>query len=154
MNKRLTTQSACGVWELERNDKQYTFTFTHNPNYYAAPVPLRLVDKMVIRLQTTYTDHLIHRVAFTVDNLHMRMDQFCKGIPLGIVDSWVWDCLRPLGLAATIADSVGVYLTGADGNKPRQFYMPKIDTLSVEPYVLLYSYQLGGSGNPFQPFSQ
>lgn len=141
MNKRLTTQSACGVWELERNDKQYTFTFTHNPKYYASPTPLRLMDKMKIYMQTTYTDHLIHRVSFTVDNLHMRMDQFCRGIPLGIVDSWVWDCLRPLGLAATVTDML--YVTGENNaDKPRQFYMPKIDTLSVEPYVVLYSFQL------------
>lgn len=112
---------------------------------------------MKLYMQTTYTDHLIHRIAFTVDNLHMRMDQMCKGIPFGIVESWVWDCLRPLGLAATIADAVGVYLTGDvfdDAHKPRRFYLPKIDTLTVEPYALLYSYQLGGNDFLDQPPNQ
>ena len=144
MNKRLTTQSACGVWELERNDKQYTFTFTHNPKYYAAP--LRLMDKMKIYMQTAYSDHLIHRTQFTLDNLHMRMDQFCRGIPLGIVDSWVWDCLRPLGMVTVELQQQGACA--------RRFWLPKIDTLVVEPYVVLYSYQAEGMENPFQPFSQ
>lgn len=147
MNKRLTTQSACGVWELERNDKMYTFTFTHNPKY---PVnqPLDYLDKLRICMYTTYSDSLIHRTAFTVDNLHMRMNQFCKGIPLGIVESWVWDCLRPFGLVTV------EYVR--DTHESRKFWMPKLDTLVVVPCSGpgLYSYETDGIGNPFHRFIQ
>lgn len=126
MNKPLTTHGACGSWTLERNDKQYTFTFTHTPKYPTSP--LALLSGLKIYMQTTYCDHLIYQTPTAVDYLHRYLDNVCKHIPMGIVESWVWDCLKPLGVI-TLESSI-VYWA-AQSSEHRKFFMPRFDTLMV-----------------------